>query len=431
LAIAQGTIFGSTDITVSATGPAPTSYVASKTITLIANQSWVNVPPMAMTADTTTTSDGTYVALARRAPPTGKEAFRAFDNITSSSWETFNLYRTISGVYSGDMNGITDTTNFTYHDTGIVNNQMSGEYIQILLPVLTIVQSYTLTYISAAKAPVTWHLAGQVNGFSEFDGLHHQSTPPTWSGGKVSFTYGSPGFTSMGHFNRYRLIVNTKQSSGTDGNNYSSTGLVQLTMKGVAASSLKSYPPMDPTANVTTVAGNANPLANGTYTYTACSDLVAGSGGDAYRLFAYGLGWPLLGWRTVVFDSITGVYIGNESTTYFDGTTNVSVMGVWVQVQLPNAIQVAYYSLKRKSANPNIPTGWVLLGSANGESWTLLDTRNNMHKTRPTHVTTVFPAPDTTSYMYYRILITTLIPNQSVGSSAGKTDGVTIRLNHM
>ena len=120
-----------------------------------------------------------------------------------------------------------------------------------------------------------------------------------------------------------------------------------------------------------TVAGEA--YGNGVYTVRASA---ADRFDAADRRF-----WTLLhadeattawhGAEPLSYDS-SGAYTGSTETTYDGG----SATGQWVEVQMPHPVEVATYRIvARLNWVQRAPRKWLLLGSADGQAWHVVDAR--------------------------------------------------------
>lgn len=111
------------------------------------------------------------------------------------------------------------------------------------------------------------------------------------------------------------------------------------------------------------------------------------------------------------YAAATGQYLGSQTTSYNGG----SVTGEWLQVQLPKPTPVIYYYIvfTIDTSNTSIPTGWTLLGSQTGTSWTLIENFSFSPQTTPPNNTNGYPflviprniINTGAAYQYYRIII--------------------------
>jgi len=80
-------------------------------------------------------------------------------------------------------------------------------------------------------------------------------------------------------------------------------------------------------------------------------------------------------WHTSTAYSNTGVYVGSASTVV---NTTTTLKGEWLQVQLPTAFVLTAYGIYDRplSSYPKrYPKNWYILGSNDGLSWLIVDTK--------------------------------------------------------
>ena len=113
----------------------------------------------------------------------------------------------------------------------------------------------------------------------------------------------------------------------------------------------------------------------------------------------------------------SGGNTSNKSTTYNGATT---VLGEWMQVQLPRSIVLLQYnvgSTQDSATAAGGPSNWILLGSNNGSTWFSVDnqlSRNFSFNSWASNAQTALPnymqlnpvTNNSTSYSYYRLVIT-------------------------
>jgi hypothetical protein len=106
-----------------------------------------------------------------------------------------------------------------------------------------------------------------------------------------------------------------------------------------------------------------------------------------------------------LYSTQTGIYHGSVSTTY---NTDMTYTGEWLQIQVPDTIVLMKYSLAPMllSGTADVvhrsPKDFVILGSVDGNTWYLLDTRINR-----TDWATIkeFDVLSVDAYNYYRICV--------------------------
>jgi hypothetical protein len=159
-----------------------------------------------------------------------------------------------------------------------------------------------------------------------------------------------------------------------------------------------------PTAALT---ANTQTLSDGPYVLTTSSSPSAGGyNTNIFQAFDQN---TATNWGAADGYSLTtGAYTGSVSTTLSDSST---VAGCWLQIQLPKSIQLSTYTVGVNWAPSYTyePSGWKLLGSVNGSTWYLIDSKsglttssytNGVLNVTPGWTWGVFPAN------YYRLVIT-------------------------
>lgn len=156
------------------------------------------------------------------------------------------------------------------------------------------------------------------------------------------------------------------------------------------------YPPSPMTANTTTVSGQ--PYGNGTYIASASS---TSSTYDAYLAFNSDQNdnW----WHSAsTYNTATGV---PSTSPTFQG-----VQGEWIRIQLPSAIVLKYYTLRmREGLEANrCASRFILYGSTNGTTWTVIDNQNTVDQTAWTsgEKRRFALSSNSTAYTYYTLQIT-------------------------
>ena len=179
------------------------------------------------------------------------------------------------------------------------------------------------------------------------------------------------------------------------------------------------------TANTTTVSG-----ITGTYNYMNGS-YIASSSSYASTSYPYNAfdNNPAAIWHCQFYNSgsgsPSGVYTQEPYNTTYQGggtgyywTTVVSgqtVSGEWLQIQFPYTFLLTSYAifLRTDSAYAWSWKSFVVAGSNNGTTWTSLDTRTYGTTYPITGNTFAVPSP-TTSYSYYRFIITQVATQTNV-----------------
>lgn len=175
-----------------------------------------------------------------------------------------------------------------------------------------------------------------------------------------------------------------------------STNVLMSSLKGKA--SYQTYPPWTLTGTSTTLSGLS--YGNGTYVATCSSSW---SSESAYNGFHFESGGGNDLWVTGSSSYNTTspyAYTGSYSTT-ISGT---AYLGEWLQIQLPAPVTILQYTmLPQPSLLNRSPLNFVIGGSTNGTTWTLVDTRINI--TDWTYGNT-FNVATPGSYSYYILVVT-------------------------
>jgi hypothetical protein len=162
------------------------------------------------------------------------------------------------------------------------------------------------------------------------------------------------------------------------------------------------YPPTYMTINPFII--STEPYGNGTY----ISSSSEGNSLATYSMFRYDNTGSFYGSDYFKYNE-NGEYVGNTSTTFTDFlNNNVSLLGVWIQIQLPLSIVLTKYSIKSRWINTiNVPKKYVLLGSIDGITWKLIDDRRsvNVQYIENSENFMFLVHPNTEFYSYYRIVV--------------------------
>jgi hypothetical protein len=135
-----------------------------------------------------------------------------------------------------------------------------------------------------------------------------------------------------------------------------------------------SYPTQRPiaamTADTTVISGAEN--GNGTYVATSSS------GAPRYHAFDHSNDSYEPGWLSAALYDSNGLYTSTTATVV-DGST---ILGEWIQLDMPTAIRPNAYAItpfvtQTYTTNAS-PYSWVLAGSIDGSTWTMIDSRNQI-----------------------------------------------------
>ena len=191
----------------------------------------------------------------------------------------------------------------------------------------------------------------------------------------------------------------TRMSSGIEGG---------LTVYGTGyGTTICTYPPGDLNNNNAIIKNKL--YGNGAYNIYSSSYLALSDSADAYNAF------QTINTNSWISENTysTGNYIGPEIIKI----NNTSYTGEWLQINLPEETIIQEYSITPDTYNTNSPKTWVFLGSKDGLTWVLLDTRTNYIFNNNNKLS--FPiASNTTSYMCYKIIISQIQTNLNSGNVA-------------
>ena len=117
------------------------------------------------------------------------------------------------------------------------------------------------------------------------------------------------------------------------------------------------------------------------------------------------------------YSSSTQYFTGSFSTTY-DGSSTVG--GEWIQLQVPTAITITKLQIAPRSSSYQNrgPAEGRILGSNNGSTWSTIGTFTG--KTYTTGQYTDITVTTSTSYTYFRLVITRLAPSGATTVNIGE-----------
>jgi hypothetical protein len=143
--------------------------------------------------------------------------------------------------------------------------------------------------------------------------------------------------------------------------------------------------------------------AYGSGTYVSSGSSLYWAGREAYKAFDKSTATHF----EVLADRYTvGLYNFTVSTTY-DGAS--TVLGEWLQIQTPTAIAPKAITLCSRAGWPDrLPNNFLLLGSNNGTSWSLIaNSASNSFQDGVTK-TVNLPRLSLTPYTYHRLVAKTV-----------------------
>ena len=308
-----------------------------------------------------------------------------YSQISSSvSWTRFGISKT----YTESANGIVGNID----DFRIYNKVLSADEVNIL---------YNIGYNIVLKR-LNNNLSFELNNTSVYnvpyvDNVWNQFI---WNIENV----GSQGFVKLnnGSKNYYNKVL--AQSPLI--RNYPIASLGSATGTGTDASIVLS----------------AQTHGNGLYRITASSSVGAMASYGAHLAFnkASPSGEAFWG-SAATYSTSTTFYTGTVSTTY---NTNLTYLGEWLQIQLPQNIVLTSYTLvgqvntSTTGVAGRSPKNFIILGSSNGINWTLVDTETNITGWANLGAVRTFTTNNVIqAYSYYRICINANQGDATYGSS--------------
>jgi hypothetical protein len=196
-------------------------------------------------------------------------------------------------------------------------------------------------------------------------------------------------------YNYYRLIF--RQTGNVQG------GLKSIpiidTFRLLAAQNVVKYPIATLTSDNTSIPGNT--LGNGNYICRASS--VDPTWNDpVYSIFNNASGGI---WHNVVNYNGSGIYTGSFTTT----VSGTSYSGEWIEVQLPNAIQLTSFNiLPRQDSSffaTRSPRRFVMAGSNDGVIWNAVHIATGINDWTAAEKSFVCNSGNSNKYNYYRMII--------------------------
>jgi hypothetical protein len=366
---------GSTDNVYNVTVRASNGYTYAESSLTVTEFAIREYPPSALESAAHNITSGTYgngyFEVSKSSETSGQEAWKAFDQSSSTYWtnSTTGQYANASFTYSGS----TATT--------VSGTSYAGEWLQIRLSRQITLTSYKLTPNSSLldRAPASFIIAGSMDGSTWT--LVDQRTSVGSLGSGTTFNAGS---TTPYIF--YRIIVTKLYNTST----YLSLASWQL--YGIET---REYPSGCMTANTT----NLTTQEYGNGTYIASASTYYDSVQEPWRLYDKVLSTWTNGTSATYLGS-GGAYTGSVSTT----VSGVARSGEWNQIEFPQAITVKSYRLV---GHPNYlgrcPKAFVVAGSNDGSTWTLVDQRSNIGPWANAGFTYTVSTP--TAYKYYRLIV--------------------------
>jgi hypothetical protein len=279
-----------------------------------------------------------------------------FSGNSSGSWHSGYAYNSSTGAYTGAVS--TTSSGIAY----------SGEWIQIKVPNAIQLSKFDLTAKTSVyqRMPVDFVMSGS-NDASTWTSLYIHSGK-TWSYSELA-TFKCN--LSSDRFLYFRLICQRLSSGNGSLVNIGNIALFPGVSMGYSFKKDVGYTdirlPLVPlTQNNETLSGKT--YYHGDYVASASSD----SGGYlAYRSLSSlntNVGWHSNG---NVYNTSTGIYQGAVSTT----SSSTNYLGEWLQLKIPNAINLVYFDLHSRSTSTlesRMPVDFIVAGSMDGVNWITL-----------------------------------------------------------
>ena len=174
------------------------------------------------------------------------------------------------------------------------------------------------------------------------------------------------------------------------------------------------------TSKTTTITGNTISILNGTY---RCSSSGIAYSDNYFEYFVFDSNNSTFWNSKFKYDS-SGNFnnIGAPSiTTIKDNSTIISVIGEWIQIQLPYSLSLSGYRiLPRSGYADQYPKKWYMVGSNDGSNWYVIDYNENISVASNSSIYYNYGSSygNKNYYSYFRIIIINI---QATGSNSGTT----------
>jgi hypothetical protein len=165
------------------------------------------------------------------------------------------------------------------------------------------------------------------------------------------------------------------------------------------ASQVMKYPITALTGDSTNIAGNSR----GCGTYIASASSVDGN--PAFYSFQNNVAGPYWHNTGSLYNTSTGVYTGGVTTT----VSGTSYSGEWIQIQLPNTIQLASFSIYPRQDGglyaTRSPRKFVMAGSNNGTTWYALHIETGINDWTTAEKIFACNQNNTDTFSYFRLIV--------------------------
>jgi hypothetical protein len=336
-----------------------------------------------------------------------RDAFCAFNSSTTDYWATLRNYDATTGFYTGPFTTtLADGVTF-----------LKGEWLQIKMPSPIALVAYTIVGaregLASSRSPRSFDVLGSNDGVSWI----LVDTQPSATEWVATVGKGFTIATTAAAYSYYRLVIKT---IGADTNAYR-VELINWSLFEATPSSTYLCPIFPPPAVRAITTDNCSAClsslsySNGPHYFSSSSENADGSSA-AWRAFSSSSATNAWASRDASYAATTGAYAGSVSTKLADGT---SVAGEWLQASFPGQFFVQSYILTPTSSPTLSPSAFKVLGSADRETWYVLDSQSSLVWTASTPKTFALPGgPHATPYAFYRLVVTAGGTNSSGTSVA-------------
>jgi len=346
--------------------------------------------------------NGSYTSNSSSAVNSSCYAQYAFDKSTATFWSSGGFYSTSSPYrYTG-----------TITTSDVLGNSYLGEWVSLQAPTAFTISNYAITVANANysfQGPGTFWLLGSNDGNAWF--LLDSRSGITWTSAYQVQTF---TVTTSVPYSNYRLVINCVP--GTNGTSsytvfselvFSSVqNYAPILQTGVVTGTTYAFPPAS-IATGGTQSGNqyttlltGQTFGNGTYTSNSSSYTGTNYAQNAFDKNT-GSQWS----AAASLYSSSSPYGVTSSTVTYDTLGN-AYAGEWIQIQTPTPITINNYTINNNYASygSQSPSKFWALGSNDGTSWYLVDSRTGV--TWPSGATQTFTTPNVPPpYAWYRLVV--------------------------
>ena len=354
----------------------------------------VAYPPVGLLTGSTSTSTSTAAASPQTIAVSNQSYGNGVYQVSSSSVNSSAYYPTYAFDYLPSSSGqFVSGTNFStstkLYTGSAALGSFTGEWLQIRLPNYITLTSYSITgdggtYVGQSAG--AWKIIGSTDGTSW---ALIDSNNTTFTGTNVTQTFTVSGSTA---YNYYAIVVTAVSATG-----FNLVCIPEFRLYGISGVTVTplEYPPVA-LSNFSNSVSAA--YGTGTYIVSASSYISGYYPYIAFNKSITGTDWASNGFYTLTSYSNTAV-----STT----VSGSSVLGEWIQLQLPNAITISSYKISSSAGNGGAwaATQWVVAGSTDGSTWTQIDTRSGQPHPSTSATTTYSGFSTPAAYQYYKFII--------------------------